>query len=65
MRAKVTGSTNGGLEISRLMNSVDQDQMKYLITVCTVSVNWDRPRGYKTCSMLNSAEHEIYPAHKC
>ena len=22
-----------------------------------------RPRGYKTFSMLNSAEHEIYPAH--
>ena len=21
------------------------------------------PRGYKTFSMLNSAEHEIYPAH--
>ena len=24
-----------------------------------------RPRGFKTFSMLNSAEHEIYPAHKC
>ena len=23
-----------------------------------------RPRGYKNF-MLNSAEHEIYPAHKC
>ena len=23
------------------------------------------PRVYKTFSMLNSAEHEIYPAHKC
>ena len=23
-----------------------------------------RPRGYKTFSMLNSAEHEIYPANK-
>ena len=22
-------------------------------------------RGYKTFPMLNSAEHEIYPAHKC
>ena len=20
---------------------------------------------YKTCFLLNSAEHEIYPAHKC
>ena len=24
-----------------------------------------RPRGYKAFSMLNSAEQEIYPAHKC
>ena len=24
-----------------------------------------RPRGYKTFFILNSAEHEIYPAHKC
>ena len=23
------------------------------------------PQGYKTFSMLNTAEHEIYPAHKC
>ena len=23
------------------------------------------PRGYKTFSMLNSAEHDIYPAHMC
>ena len=22
-------------------------------------------RGYKTIFMLNSAEHEIYPSHKC
>ena len=24
-----------------------------------------RPRGYKTFFILNSAEHKIYPAHKC
>ena len=23
------------------------------------------PRGYKTFFMLNSTEHEIFPAHKC
>ena len=23
------------------------------------------PRGYKTFFMLNSVEHEIFPAHKC
>ena len=25
----------------------------------------DQARGYKTFSMLNSAEYKIYPAHKC
>ena len=24
-----------------------------------------RARGYKTFFMLNSIEHEIFPAHKC
>ena len=24
-----------------------------------------RPRGYITFFILSSAEHEIYPAHKC
>ena len=24
-----------------------------------------RPRGYKIFFMLNSVEHEIFPAHKC
>ena len=27
--------------------------------------NEPRPRGYKTFFMLNSAEHELIPAHKC
>ena len=26
---------------------------------------WGMARGYKTFSMLNSAEHEIDPAYKC
>ena len=29
------------------------------------SANISGPRGYKTVLMLNSAELEIYPAHKC
>ena len=34
------------------------------LCVCFMCVlSW--PRGYKTFSMFNSAEHEIYPAHKC
>ena len=28
-------------------------------------IPWIWPRGYKIFSMLNSAEHEIFPAHKC
>ena len=32
---------------------------------CILEVFQPRPRGYKTFFMLNSAEHEIYPAHKC
>ena len=32
----------------------------------TGSITYDtRPRGYKTFFMLNSVEHEIFPAHKC
>ena len=33
--------------------------------VCISFGSAARPRGYKTLTMLNSAEHEIYPAHKC
>ena len=28
-----------------------------------ISDTW--PRGYKTFFMLNSTEHEIFPAHQC
>ena len=28
-----------------------------------IRLNW--PRGYKTFFMLNSTEHEFFPAHKC
>ena len=33
--------------------------------VCKFAKPVIRPRGYKTFFMLNSAEHEIYPAHMC
>ena len=32
-------------------------------TLSATGLTW--PRGYKTFFILNSAEHEIYPAHKC
>ena len=35
-----------------------------LFFVYTSPVTLYKPRGYKTFSMLNSAEHKIYPAHK-
>ena len=37
-----------------------QDILK--VSLLRVKKNW--PRGYKTFSMLNSAEHEISTAHK-
>ena len=33
------------------------------IALIALLLSW--PRGYKTFFMLNSNEHEIYPAHKC
>ena len=30
-----------------------------------LSCELSRPRGYKTFFMLNSTEHEIFPAHTC
>ena len=41
---------------------VDPDMMPADLDV-PVYKTW--PRGYKTFFMLNSAEHKIYPAHKC
>ena len=35
----------------------------FVFNVPLTSENW--PRGDKTFSMLNSVEHEIFPAHKC
>ena len=30
-----------------------------------VNLRVNGPRGYKPFSMLNSTEHEFFPAHKC
>ena len=43
-------------------NSVDSDEVAH----CEpphLNQNW--PQDYKTIFMLNSTEHEIFPAHKC
>ena len=36
-----------------------------LLGDCQIVLTQIRPRGYKKLFMLNSAEHEIFPAHKC
>ena len=46
-----------------LANSADPDDMlhNWVFAICQSTL----PLGYKTFSMLKSAKHEIYPAHKC
>ena len=38
--------------------------VKYSIIGVSIDI-MSRPRGYKTFFMLNSTEHEIFPAHEC
>ena len=38
--------------------------MNFPIHIVTLSMDLSWPRGYKTCFMLNSTEHEISTAHK-
>ena len=40
----------------------DNDATAYNV-ICNQIAVW--ARGYKTLFMLNSAEHETFPAHKC
>ena len=40
-------------------------QKPFVIETLTIQVKEARPQGYETFFMLNSAEHVIYPAHKC
>ena len=48
-------------ELETLLGSLDKTCTKYKMETSTET----RPRGYKTFFMLNSIEHEIFPAHKC
>ena len=41
--------------------NISYQENMWVISVQTLS----RPRGYKIYSMLNSNEHETFPAHKC
>ena len=40
-----------------------QDNERKIMKGCVPMEVW--PQGYKTFFMLNSTEHEIFPAHKC
>ena len=51
-----------GIERNRIFNNISKS---FWVSrkIGIFSKTW--PRGYKTFSMLNSAEPEIYSAHKC
>ena len=56
---------NGTLSLTNLCHPeerTDERQIYHHKKTNTIG-NATRPRGDKTVSMLNSAEHEIYPAH--
>ena len=50
-----------------LINQVPQNNMLFIIkqNIGRWEVQRTGPEAIKTSFMLNSAEHEIYPAHKC
>ena len=57
---------------TQIINIIIRSKAMWRMTLCSVSSNQfsrtftmlTRPRGYKTFFMLNSSEHEIFPAHK-
>ena len=52
-------------ESSGWSNAASDSDISVSMAAISVSAKQRRPKGYKTFSMLNLAEHEIYPAHKC
>ena len=54
-------------EIPDKQSGPRSEELVLLISVCVPFCrNFEiRPRGYKTFFMLNSTEHELFPAHKC
>ena len=48
-----------------LILNISMDSKKQTVQILIRPSCKSQARGYKTFFMLNSAEHEIYPAHKC
>ena len=63
-KASARGHPKTGLDNFRSILSL---QMNFCLScgvwLKLIGQTW--PRGYKTFFMLNSAEHEIFPAYKC
>ena len=56
-----------GIETPYPQNCSQASAPKPSYKICAVenSLRYIRARGYKTFFMLNSNEHEIFPAHIC
>ena len=51
------------LPIMQRVKSVEREFSLNFVIISSSQMSW--PQAYKTFSMLNSAEHEMYPTHKC
>ena len=49
--------------LDQMRNAIREKSLKVFCCNRTTRKSW--ARGYKTFFMLNSIEHEIFPAHKC
>ena len=59
----------GFVLLERRMSLLQELPNVYIVAVLPllsgIAYNRSRPRGYKTFFMVNSTEHEIFPAYKC
>ena len=61
LRKKILEAMDGNdwIDVDRRKRELHKQYLEFTNAKVT------RPLGYKTFFMLNSAEHKIYPAHKC
>ena len=53
------------LLLTKFANSQESEDPDQASNDDDPDLDMSSPQGYKTFAMLNSAEHEIFPAHKC